>query len=431
MADQTRDVGYYRITEAYLTKLEGGESFSIANFIGGVYFTESIYSPIISGKIIIGDTINIIDNFPIRGEEILTLTYTDFFDQSITQDFFVFGVTNLGPNDQQSGVGYQLSFMSPQGIMSMSHSVAKSYTGTTTQIINKIFNQYLVDNTLYENARYTIDTEESTGAQTIVIPSLDPLSAIDFLKRRSFSSDNQSSNYLFFQNRKQFRMVTHEKLIKDSNREDNKKFDEKKVYSQKLDIQSNIAELGGAVMNNILDIGFPKRINTVNELSNGSLTSQVVEIDILTKQYQFFPYNYKDSYTKYKHLDTVVKFPHSDKFYEKYLGDQNRKHSDMVLTDSQRSSLNYKEITSQRRSTSYYLNAGINCTMTIYGRNDLFAGDIVKLNIPEYINTEGSREMNKSLSGFWLVAEIDHSLDSDEYKFNVRLLKDLAKGGDD
>lgn len=427
MADKPSDIGYYTIDQAFITRYDkSGDGFDIKNQIVSISLSESIYNPIIRGSLIIDDASNIIDRFPLRGEEILTLTYTDFFETSITQDFIIFSIESYGTNTQQNTAGYLLQFMSPQGLMSSSRDISKSYRGTTTEIIKKIFEEYLTEQQRFENARYEIDTEESTGVQTIVIPMLSPLDAIDFLKKKSYSPENKSSNYLFFQTRKQFRMVTHEKIIKDSNRGRN--FNQNKIYTH--DPTMNIDSLNSyRAMNNIVSIDFPTRINTMDEIDYGAMSSKVVEIDILAKQYQIFPYDYKDNYTKYKHLDENVKFLHTKSFMEKYFdNDDNKVVSDMIFVDIERPKQNYRDIASNRRSTSYYLNS-IECSAEVYGRNDLFAGDIVKLNLPEYEVTAGEKGRHKSLSGYWLVNQIIHKLDGKEYKVEMSLTKDMHIDG--
>ena len=423
---ELRDIGYYTIDEAYITRYDrSGDRYNIANYIASMSFTESIYSPVIMGSILISDSTNIVDNFPIRGEEILTLSYSDFYNNQITQDFMVYSITSIGPSTQQNSLGYLLSFVSPQSIMSAAADIQKSYKGTTTEIINKIFSEYLTERQRFDNARYTIDTEESTGVQTIVIPMLSPLEAIDFLKRRSFSAENKSSNYLFFQNREKFRMVTHEKLIKDSKR--GVDFDPRKIYTHDpgMIIDSITAD---RVMNNILDINFPNRINTLEEIQYGAMTSVTVEVDILQKQYRLFDYDYKDNYKKYTHLDQVSEFSHTDAFIEKYFS--NKVVSDMISSDLERPNQRYKDIIPHRRSSSYYLNNGITCDIEVYGRNDLFAGDIIRLNLPEYEVTNNDKSQHKSLSGYWLVNQIIHKLEDKEYKCEVNLTKDLPRGGE-
>ena len=67
---ELRDIGYYTIDEAYITRYDrSGDRYNIANYIASMSFTESIYSPVIMGSILISDSTNIVDNFPIRGEE--------------------------------------------------------------------------------------------------------------------------------------------------------------------------------------------------------------------------------------------------------------------------------------------------------------------------------------------------------------------------
>ena len=423
------DIGYYTIDEAIITDYKkSGKGFDISNYIVNFSFTESIHSAVLRGSFLITDSSNIVDNFPLRGEEIITLTYGDYFDNKITQDFFLFAVDSMGVDTQQNSTTYRLSFVSPQALMSSSVDVQKSYHGTTTEMINKIFQEYLVEQQRFTNARYTIDTEETAGPQTIVIPMLSPLDAINFLKRRSYSPQNKSSNYYFFQNRKQFRMVTHEKILKDAQRGRN--FDPTKIFTHDPGLAiDRLTQSAG--MNNILSIAFPKRYNTMDEIIYGGMSSKTVEVDILLKQYLFHPYYFSENVYLYQHTDQNPGFLHTDTFINKYFnGEKNTVVSNYIMTDvdGERKNQHYVDITAQRRSTSYFLNSFM-CEMEIFGRNDLFAGDVVRLNLPQYEVVEGEKTQHQSLSGYWIVNQIQHNFTSEgkEYKCNVRLTKDLPR----
>jgi hypothetical protein len=180
-------------------------------------------------------------------------------------------------------------------------------------------------------------------------------------------------------------------------------------------------------MSNILNISFPRRLDTLKEIQYGAMGSKTVRVDILQKQYEYFEFDYKNNYERYTHLDNDISFLHTEKFMEKYFDSENNKVvSDMFFDSLDRPTLYYKEIIPHRRSSSFFLNSII-CEAEIYGRNDLFAGDVLRLNLPEYINTTDEKRTHRSLSGYWLVNQIIHILEGKEYKCRVSLSKDLPR----
>ena len=426
---QSLEVGQFRITRAdlkpYGKTLDGKElvtPFSIANYITALSFTESINSPVLFGQMTIIDSSGLLDNYALLGEEILTLSYVDFFENVITQEFIVYNVSNIMPNDQTNMVHYNLKFVSPQHIVSASRVIQKSYTGTIKDIIQKVFDEYLAS-TKFTDSVNDIEIEDTTGVQTLVIPSLQPIHTIDFLKRRSYSADNKSSNFYFFQNRKKFKMLTHEQMISDG---------KPKAISYSFDpaLNANDPSNRNAAMNNLISFYLPKRLDTLDEINRGAMILDVVEVDILNKQYIHNIHKYHDTYNDYDHLDDNVRFPHTKKFMDDYFGDDNVMKSVLIFKDFERDRQQYKDIIGPRFSNYYYLNA-FTAKIEIYGRNDLFAGDIINLHIPQFEDTTGNKgkSLHQSLSGYWLIQDIMHSLTNSVYKCQLTISKDLAKRG--
>lgn len=423
MSDDTFDIGFCDIQLATLNRY--GElkkpAFDISDYISEISFTESIDSPLLFGEMMLLDSSGLIDNFPILGEEIFTLRYVDFFENEITQQFLIYSLSDAVPGDQQNYMYYRLQFISPQHFISTSKNVQKSYIDfTTKEMAQLIFDDFIVDETNFKNSANDIEIQDTTGTQTLVIPSLQPIQAINFLCRKSFSADDRSSNYYFFQNREKFKMITHEEMIRTSK-------PTAKVYSYDPSIAIEGPADRDRAMNNITSLFIPNRLNTVAEMNVGAMVSDVVEIDILNKQYIHNIFKYKDSFQDYKHLSDKVRFPHTENFTNDFFSDENVVKSYMIFTDFEREQQRYKDITGPKVSNRYYLNSTV-IEIEIYGRNDLFAGDVILLDIPQFENVNGNTDKHKSLSGYWLVQTIKHYIKGKQYTSRLTIIKDLVPG---
>lgn len=423
MSDDTFDIGFCDIQLATLNRY--GElkkpAFDISDYISEISFTESINSPLLFGEMMLLDSSGLIDNFPILGEEIFTLRYVDFFENEITQQFLIYSLSDAVPGDQQNYMYYKLQFISPQHFISTSKNVQKSYIDfTTKEMAQLIFDDFIVDETNFKNSANDIEIQDTTGTQTLVIPSLQPIQAINFLCRKSFSADDRSSNYYFFQNREKFKMITHEEMIRTSK-------PTAKVYSYDPSIAIEGPADRDRAMNNITSLFIPNRLNTVAEMNVGAMVSDVVEIDILNKQYIHNIFKYKDSFQDYKHLSDKVRFPHTENFTNDFFSDENVVKSYMIFTDFEREQQRYKDITGPKVSNRYYLNSTV-IEIEIYGRNDLFAGDVILLDIPQFENVNGNTDKHKSLSGYWLVQTIKHYIKGKQYTSRLTIIKDLVPG---
>lgn len=404
----TADVGYFEIVDAKLTKFDG-TSISIANMISQLTFNESIYSHTIYGLIEIVDASNLVDRFPLKGEETLTLVYKDFFEEELTQTFQIYGLQNQTPPEQQNFTVYTLTICSPQKILSDRMHIKKSYTGTMKQTALKVFEEI-------DDDTYPIEIEDTVGEQQIIIPSLTPLEALNFLARRSFSVDNPGSHFLFYLNRRGFQFKTVEKHLEDT--------DQKKLTYEYTPGQQASDRPTAESMYNLHAITLMNRHSTLEEIKVGAMVSEVVEIDILTKQYQRFPFQYKEQADKFTHMDKKWQFPHTDGYTEKFFNEPVV--SDMVFIDSSRPGNNYKEILSKRRSQSYWL-THIRLKVSAFGTVFLQAGQILQINLPQFEETDGEKELNESLAGNWMVESITHKMKDKSYDVEMILVKDLPR----
>ena len=429
MAENGFDVGFGDIIEASLSHYDKSgirskqKPINVAEFIERLTFSESINNPALMGEMKISEAQGLLDNFPIIGEELLTIRYIDFFGDEINQQFFVYSVSDAAPTTQQTILTYTLKFVSTHHLLDMSRNVQKSYQDKTIkEMIELIFDEYLVDTTRFPNSNNEIEIEDTDGVQTIVIPSFSPIAAIDFLTRRSYSATNKSSNYYFYQTREKFKIKTHEQMIKDGR-------EGAIVYTFDPAIQVDDIATRNDAMNNILSFKINNRLNTMREISSGAMISDVVEVDILNKQFIFNPYTYRDNVQDFTHTDKTIRFPHTEKFRQDFFEADGIPKSHMVFIDAERPNQKYKEIISSKISNRYY-HTEFTVDVEIYGRNDISAGDIIKLNIYNFeAIIDKQPEFNKSLSGYWLIQSIKHDLDHDKsYKCFLRLSKDLALG---
>ena len=429
MAENGFDVGFGNIIEASLSHYDKSgirskqKSINVAEFIETLTFSESINTPALVGEMRLLEAQGLLDNFPIIGEELLTIRYLDFFENEISQEFFVYSVSDAAPNTQQTILAYTLKFVSTHHLLDMSRNVQKSYQDKTIkEMIELIFDEYLVDTTRFPNSNNEIEIEDTDGVQTIVIPSFSPIAAIDFLTRRSYSATNKSSNYYFYQTREKFKMKTHEQMIKDGR-------ENAIVYTFNPAMQADDISTRNDAMNNILSFKINNRLNTMREISSGAMISDVVEVDILNKQFIFNPYTYRDNVQDFTHTDKTIRFPHTEKFRQDFFEADGIPKSHMVFIDDERPNQKYKEIISSKISNRYY-HTEFTVDVEIYGRNDISAGDIIKLNIYNFeAIIDKQPEFNKSLSGYWLIQSIKHAIDIDQsYKCRLILSKDLAFG---
>ena len=215
-------------------------------------------------------------------------------------------------------------------------------------------------------------------------------------------------------------MKTHEQMIKDGS-------ENAKEYTYDPAIHADTISTRDKSMNNMLSFKITNRLNTMKEIASGAMITDVVEVDILNKQYIHNPYSYKDNFQDFTHNDKTIRFPHTEKFRQDFFEADGTPKSHMVFIDAERPNQNYTKIIAPRISNIYY-HSQLTVEIEIYGRNDIFAGDIIKLNIFNFEEIQ-TTEFNGSLSGYWLINSISHNIPVDRvYKSTLVLSKDLVPG---
>lgn len=182
-----------------LTNFDGSKSEDIRNFVGELNIYEDIFQSQIMGDVTINDTKELIEFFPIVGEETLEIRFRvpgRPVDSSI--DFKKMRVYKIGDRatygeDLGKVQSYKLYFFSPELITNLNSSVSRSFnTKTVGDIVKTLFDDYL-------DSDKKIDVEETEGTLKTIIPSWNPFKAINWLASNRAINKTGDADFLFFE----------------------------------------------------------------------------------------------------------------------------------------------------------------------------------------------------------------------------------------
>lgn len=409
------DVGMFEIEQAALSNQDGSKKVDIAMLITDIAIAESMMSAYVSADITIYDTHALADEFPIVGEESLVIRYVDYFNNRATLNLHVYAIDALDTDDKSESQAFVMRCISPDFITSETTRIQQSFRGTISDMVTQIAGQYL-------NSKQ-IDVEPTDGDRQFVIPSFTPVETINFLARKAYSAENKSSNFIFFENREKYAFKTHEQLIKDvkGNLPERNTF----YYGE---TKLNITERS-ILMNHALRLKPKKRFNLVEELRTGAALTEVIRIDPATRSFTPVIYDHADEFSSYEHSDAKAKEYHSSEFRNKYLSKENNVvNTFLTFEPTNEGDYSYSEIIPRRNSTSYYLKAVV-LEMEIHGCNDIFAGSVVNLIIPEMKFVNGDKDSHPNLSGRYLVSTIQHHMAEKKWTMRLGLVKDSFVNG--
>ena len=392
---------------------------------------ESIKSGSLKGSAKIFDSKGMFYNFPLRGQEIVEITYSDFKYEEKTHKFMVYSITDVksAKMETDNNLEFVLNFVSFGKWWSERFSVTRCFAegteGNRTYLpiheqVKTLFDEYY-----YDEGRGTlkeIEIHETEGEQKIIIPNMTPEEAMHLFSRKAYTANEfYSQNYRFFENRDKYWFANIEEMMFFG------EADQLFIYSSSPKDDSPEGEL--KKMQNILNLNFLETTNTLDIIRNGGYNRRVREVDIMNRQILDNEYEHLEEWKQFEYPDLGAKkkLPHSDEMIREHF---NKFHDTYVIKDypspdepnasGLRPKTYYSDIYAHKGATLFHYNQS-KIEIQIYGTNEVVAGDVIQLELPQF-KVKG--EIDVERSGFYLV----ESIVNDFYENTYTQVLTLSKG---
>jgi len=399
------------------------------------FIEESIDSTAVSGYAILSESDNLLQDVPLRGEEYIDISWTDFYGVTKKQTFFIYAIEDIKPgssiNDRM--VQYTLKFTTAQKLISDTKEIRRSFNKQKVSDIAKaIYEEYFI--TGNKDLDKEIEVEETDGEQTVVIPNLRPDAAMQFLSRRAYSSKNKTSLYRFFETREKYYFCTHEYLInKYSGFEGLDAEARNRFIFNYLVLDDNTGTGQLRAQQAINDVAYGNKVDSFADIKEGAYRRNVVELDINYRTRIARTYDYTDEYKDYKAPEDL-KLTHSKEFVNQYMPADlaprttlitdfpqigQNKGTDNMLKPYQHFYENY----TTKPTVEYHLRKNA-FQITVNGRHDLYPGQVIVLNLYNFSNTlSGTKKNDKQRSGKYLVMSVNNTFSGDDFKQTIVVTK--------
>ena len=420
---ELRNAGDINIDKVEIYSLASGAAFDIKNQVLAIQIYEDLFSPFITGSIIVKDSLDLINKLPFGGQEYLDLKlFTPTLDVSLEElgiiqgRFYIYKISDREYVAEKSVV-YQLHFISPEAIVDLNMAPSRAFSGKISDIVT----------TLLKDKNY-ISTEkdltvETTKNETKFISNFwSPIKSVNYLLQQA-TNPNNSTTYVFFENRAGFNFVSLDYL------------NEKEVHQffQQGTSTLDVSKHGGSSkvldrdFSKILEISVPNAFDYIDRLRHGTYTSKLTVHDFTTKRYKTIHYDYLA------------------KFLE---GKETRLNNYPITTDSVAANINAMGLVTETENQLFTGFGVVDATrslqdrisrmkqaesfkvrMKVKGRTDYTVGQVVYLDI----NTAGPTQnddtpedlKDKMFSGNYLVAAINHYIDKETgHECHMELIKD-------
>lgn len=303
---QLIDAQQYVIKEiAVVTK--GGERLDISSMMIELNIFDSILMPVMSGVMIIRDSIGLSNYLTFDGSESLLIHIKKDKNSSELYDFKrAFRIYKQGERIDFTPLNetYSLSFVSDELIFSDQQRVNQSYEMTYTEIVENILNNYLKVPASKLPPKTVI--EKSVGVKKVVIPNLRPLEAIEWCAKRALD-ERQAPDFLFYENRYGFNFKTLTGCINSPIVED-----QYIDYRMKNMPDSNPIN----TMRSIRVLEIVNQTDNIEKTRSGVIAGKFIGFDPTTRSIQTNEITYDDHFKLIKHINPyklVNSIPNRDK----------------------------------------------------------------------------------------------------------------------
>lgn len=398
-----------------LLKNHRGEEVDIQNIVAEFSITESLYSPTLVLSMSFKDSANFIEQYELCGQETVQINLARQSPSSSDVDrvehlFYVTEYPLYSRLKEHTQV-YKLSGVSYHAYVSNLKTVSRAVSGNCVDIIKKV----LINDCLYPVDSIVTDDQCITSFKGI-IPNLQPLTAIDWLRRRSFA-DNSDPFFVF------------EKASSELNIVSLKTLREQEIYRT---YRMHSAAFGGVGDEDdfesqackIRELASEMKMQKILAASHGAFRSRSVSVDIAQKKYSVRDFRYDGNILspnfKITNLDNSQTVEASiDSFLSC---------TEFIATNSG-NAFNYHDSSIDHigaaRSAELNMDYMSN-EITVAGDFTLNAGRRVTLQIPKALDPEyvgAASELDQQVSGDYIVTGVVHKFSS-SYFCHVKVKRD-------
>lgn len=406
-----------------------GISVDLRDYLVELNIHQDIFAPTMHGNIMVSDSRNIIHDLYISGYEFLMVKIlTPSFKQGLEKTFRVYSITNRTIVRDTNTQTYILHFCSPEAFADNIISIQKFYKGSISDIVQSIYGEYL--QVSGSNGLTMLD--ETANKIEYISPGWGPIKNITWLASQAYPSHSPSPSFLFWETPVCFYFGSLEYLLKEY--KSGGFHHGEYTYSASnhwKDVEGN--QDGYPLRLDMMKIHEYEVVDQTDEISKtatGYYANSLYCFDINQKKLSYAEYDHPNNWNVYTHLeregvqplfipglttrtpDTVMKF--------------NSNSWNLFDNSANPEDETYKVWGRRRSILQDYSTTRIN--ITIPGRTDLIAGNVLKLKIiktsPRSIEDAAKDFIDTVMSGYYLIASLRHKITLLNHYIIAEMVKD-------
>lgn len=440
---QTTDFSIKELT----LHLHTGEIFDISQIFDELSLHDNIFTPCMSGSILIVDSNDIGEKLRFDGIHITKLRVKidkaaeEIEELQYYKEFVIYNMTHK-ENVNLTAQRYILHFCSEEFIYSCQIKITQHFQAIYSEIVQKILSDYLLlPSTNPKNGKswigYIHPTEKEFYGD---IPLSTPFDAINWVCNRSITPEDRIPDYIFYQ--------THHSGYTFNS--------VKKLMEQEVmfELNFNPKNLDGDLMGEFLgvrDLKVKSQYNALKDIQNGAYAGKKILFDTLTRTFQFevsmleenihetsvkkhhpnLPDGISKSKADYKHMyeSRVVAYPYSyPRGHITEHGDQTKyfidhKKNPEAAFFSSTGMDNIEEYIYKRKPIFTNL-LQRRVQLLLPGNFGLQSGYTVNLTVPKYSIKHDDETFDRTLTGKYMIIGTRHLITYTKHETLIQVAKD-------
>lgn len=377
----------------------GGDPLNIYNLVQRMDIYESITNYTLSADIYISEGIELLNNFPMNGEEFISFSMQTPSRKKLTFDFFVESIEGVGTTDNAMLKTYVLRCVTKDFLKNSYTLFSKRYTDLPYDVaLNMVIKEDL-------GSGKPITIEATKGKFDYVVNNVRPFQVVDLIKERAVSNEkNKSSVFFFYEDNEGYKFVTLEKLITERKSKTEGPGGLRFFYDT-ANRASNLEQVIN--VRNILSYETMQQGSSIQKVRSGRMANQVRQFDILHGTYfDKYEYNNMSDASEYKKTDEDIDF-NSSAFNADVTSNPGR--SSIVFKDGTRPEMEHNKNIHWKRPFQEKI-AQYGLTLRVYGDSNILVGDMVEVNIPDISGTTKERKVQEIFSKNFIIVSQNHML---------------------
>lgn len=432
MKNSYKSAGAYELKRFDVIDIENeNRSYDLKNITYSFNIYESILNASVRGTATVYDAVGVYYNAPLRGQEKIIIEYIDSLGVTHEDIFFLYSITDVRPSKYNSNdiLEYKIHFVSMGKFWSERHSVSRCVAENTGKLrtylpisdqVGVIFNDYYSEGT-----QKSINISNTDGPQKIVIPNLSPEESIHLLSRKAYSSSTNGQLFRFFENRKEYRFSNLEELFSE-------KRNDSKEYYYNTSIIDNSPDQELDKLNRIITLDLGESVNTIEVMKSGGYNRKYIELDVLSRVTNTYDHDQTVSHDDFEYPDgkgDKINLTHSKSFISTHLNNEQTVYGikdysdrDKKMSYGIRPHVYYGDIYNNKSALSYHYRQS-KIKASVYGSNELFAGEMIKINYMPMFGLNQGETRDEERIGYYLVESVDNVFFENQYTQNLTLVK--------